>query len=254
MAIKLERFIGNAPTTRDGLRMKLDYPAVRTWIARTANEELAEVQKDYGFPKDRKDYVARVQRRIVDKVTPRNARIGKTITYSAVGEGGFTEASINLIKLIMRKVPFAPKTASAKRSGQRWRGEHYRDAFQMKDETTGAVVVPPGPKFERRAIRWLESNADRIQAAGGTISVANVQPYALRLENGWSMQTPSGILKRALKTAQSSRKTRALQLDRYLSYEPAPKSMAGVTRMFFDKRRRKTRAAVMPVLRWGPAT
>lgn len=105
---------------------------------------------------------------------PESVRRGGTISYTwQVGQASLADAVDEAFRILTEMAPYAPKRADANPP------THYNAAFRLFVNGTEQNAVAGGAPIELK-------ETDEIQ-------ITNLQPYARRIEKGWSTHAPNGI-------------------------------------------------------------
>lgn len=206
--------------------------ALTDFQADLAKKYLGEAQAAGAFPKETKQYFTKVD--FKPRKNKSNAeydvKLDGQIRYIRRGStqaDDWTAAMKEMIRLIMRRVPWAAKGSSLngdKRSTVPFRTRHYKASFAMM--RNNQMVVGPGPRFLSRAQRYIDKFGSSLTDSE-TLAVTNIQPYARRIEEGahfrkpWATGAPRGVFKRARQEGLRSRKTSALYISQ-VEYGPLP--------------------------------
>lgn len=223
----------------DPVARKFSGESFTNFQADLAKKYLGEAQAKGAFPTETKQYFTKVD--FKPKKNQTNAeydvKVDGQIRYIRRGANqtdDWTAAMIEMIRLIMRKVPFSPKggwatwTNGDKSSGVAFRRRHYLSSFAMM--RNNQMVVGPGPNFRSRAQAYIRRFGSALKDSE-TLAVTNIQPYARRIEEGahfkkpWSTQNPRGVFKTARQEALRSRKTSPLYISQ-VEYGPLPGSIS----------------------------
>lgn len=211
---------------------KFDAKVMRKFQSDVAQARLAEAQRAEQFPTETKQYVSKVDLNVIPNKSGQEKRVKmdgniRYIRFDIEAQGNFSAAMVEMIRLIMRKVPYRSKNYwlnGDPRSRVPFRTRHYRDSFAMM--RNNVMVIRPGARFESRATRWILGNADAMKDTD-VLSVTNIQPYARRIEEGahfqkpWSTQNSRGVFNGARSEAIRSRKTSGLYIGA-VEYGPLP--------------------------------
>lgn len=224
--IKNNRFVGEA---------------IREFQAGVARNKLGTEQMRGAFPTETKQYVTKVDLRPAPNKSgaEEKVKVDGKIQYIRLGTtrgiDSYEDAMVEMIRLIMRKIPWAikggpgggwkPGNTSGDRTGKAaFRRRHYEESFALM--RNNRMVVGPGRNFKGRAQRYIKRFGD-VMTDKDVLAVTNIQPYARRIDEGahfkkpWTRTSPRGVFNTARKEALRSMRTKALYISQ-VEYGPLP--------------------------------
>lgn len=220
----------------DPVARRFSGKAFTNFQADLAKKYLGEAQAKGTFPTETKQYFTKVDYK--PKANKTNAEydvdVDGQIRYIRRGANqtdDWTEAMAEVIRLLMRKVPWSAKGSSLggdKKSGVAFRQRHYKASFVLLRNNREVEGI--GPRFQARAQRYIRKFGSSLKDSE-TLAVTNIQPYARRIEEGahfkkpWARGFARGVFKRTRQEALRSRKTSPLYISQ-VEYGPLPGSIA----------------------------